>query len=69
MSKAIKRSAVARTYKRDGVTYWKCTGCGTEHDLPAYVHAHWDDELIHTCECGAKHSVCQGHIERIKEGQ
>lgn len=35
--------------------------CGEVHKYPAYVFAHWDEELIHTCEkCGTKHDIYQG---------
>ena len=48
---------------------FKCTTCNKEHIFPAYVYAHWDDLLIHTCdECGAKHSVMCGEVEVISEG-
>lgn len=48
---------------------FKCTTCNKEHTFPAYVYAHWDEELIHTCgDCGAKHIVMCGEIEVISEG-
>lgn len=38
--------------------------CGAEHKFPAYVFAHWYEELFHTCDkCGAKHSVLRGHAQ------
>lgn len=46
-------------------TSYACN-CGAEHKFPAYVYAHWTEELTHTCDkCGAKYSICRGHAERL----
>lgn len=34
--------------------------CGRAHKYPAYVYAHWADELTHLCECG--------RVAKIKNG-
>ena len=39
-----------------------CTKCRRTHHYPMYVYAHWDESLIHTCECGAKHELQSGHV-------
>ena len=42
--------------------------CGTEHTYPAYVHSHWRELLIHTCEkCGRKHEILAGVATLIPE--
>lgn len=43
---------------------FKCANCGTEHEFPAYVYAHWDMMLTHTCTCGAQHHIRQGIATR-----
>jgi hypothetical protein len=43
-----------------------CTGCKKPSYFGAYVAAHWDMPLIHTCDCGAKHDVLQGTATRIQ---
>lgn len=46
-------------------TSYKCV-CGEEHKFPAYVFAHWDEELAHTCgKCGARHRIVQGKATQI----
>lgn len=52
--------------KKDGVTQWQCE-CGEEHVAGVYVMAHWDEELIHTCDCGRKHSTLRGYVTLLKE--
>ena len=48
---------------------FNCTTCDTVHTFPAYVFAHWDEELHHSCDnCGAKHSILGGDAEQIEEG-
>jgi len=36
--------------------------CGKKNMFPAYVMAHWNDQLAHTCECGRKNQVLRGRI-------
>lgn len=38
---------------------YTCT-CGKEHTYPAYVYAHWNIALTHTCECGLRWTIMQG---------
>lgn len=40
---------------------WECE-CGKSHELGGYVAAHWNDKLIHTCECGRKHIIENGTL-------
>jgi len=40
---------------------WRCS-CSREHNFGMYVAAHWDDELIHNCECGANHVFKSGRV-------
>lgn len=40
--------------------------CGQHHVFGVYIAAHWDERLIHTCDCGRKHSVCRGHVSLLK---
>lgn len=47
---------------------FKCE-CGTEHPFSAYVYAHWDIRLSHTCdECGARHNILGGTATLHKKG-
>ena len=50
--------------KEDIIKGYICEGlhCGRYHKFPAYVYAHYDIELIHTCECGAKNVICCGEV-------
>ena len=42
--------------KNSEVSFWNCSKCKKPHQWGnAYAAAHWDIELIHTCECGARH--------------
>lgn len=41
---------------------FKCA-CGKEHLLGAYVAAHWNELLTHSCECGRKNYVRGGVVE------
>ena len=59
-------SVRARTSKRSGVSGFLCTGCNRWHAFGVYVLGHPNDELVHTCECGAKHSVLNFAVERIE---
>ncbi len=34
--------------------------CGKRHEFPPYVYAHWDTELVRTCECGRQRGVLKG---------
>lgn len=46
--------------------------CGKEHKFPPYVYAHWNVELVHTCElsdggCGAKHWMRSGIVTLVQK--
>ena len=58
-----RRGDNAPTFDRDSVTCWKCLQCDRVHALGAYVFAHWDDELTHTCDCGHRHTVLRGVVK------
>ena len=34
-----------------------CSACGRFHEYTAYVYAHCEIDLEHTCGCGAKHTI------------
>lgn len=34
--------------------------CGRYHKYPAYVYAHWSEQLTYTCDCGSKVSLQNG---------
>ena len=46
---------------------WACE-CGEVHILGAYVAAHWDVPLEHTCSvCGCKRQVLSGVLTSMEE--
>lgn len=55
--------------KVDGVSAFDCRTCAKTHILGVYVAGHWDEKLIHTCTCGAKHSVLRGAVKFVKAGE
>lgn len=60
----IKRHGVT-VYKVKDVSGFDCSGCGTHHQLGAYVAAHAKELLVHTCKCGAKHETKDFKVWRI----
>ena len=36
-----------------------CTQCKKYHPFDAYVYAHTNIELVHTCDCGKKHIIIE----------
>ncbi len=36
--------------------------CGTYHKYPAYVYAHWDISLNHTCDCRRVNVILSGVV-------
>ncbi|VVB52807.1 Uncharacterised protein [uncultured archaeon] len=38
---------------------YKCA-CGKVHVHPAYLYAHWDEIITHTCDCGRKNDLLRG---------
>lgn len=65
--KRAKKEVVMRMV--DKVSAFDCSTCKKTHKLGAYVAGHWDEELIHTCTCGAKHTVLRGVVKFKKAGQ
>lgn len=47
---------------------YKCT-CGKFNEYPAYVYAHWDIELVHTCDCGKIWTICEGEASEECPGE
>ena len=37
--------------------------CGKVHPLGVYVSAHWLEVLVHTCDCGRRHSLHNGMVK------
>jgi hypothetical protein len=59
-----------KTYKEKDskVTSGFICECGEKIKFPAYVYAHWRDELLFTCPaCGLKVSTQVGYVSRYKE--
>ena len=50
-------------------TGFTCQTCGKRHGFGVYVAAHWEDALIHTCECGAKHLLRRGRVTQTRKGK
>lgn len=46
---------------------FRCSKCGVWHKFPPYVYAHFDEHLIHTCACGAKHDIRSGVATEDKD--
>ena len=47
---------------------WMCP-CGVEHELGAYVAAHWDVFQTHECGCGVKRSFKCGLLMTPKKAR
>jgi hypothetical protein len=39
--------------------------CGERHQFGVYVFAHWNDEIVHTCQCGRRHMVQSGEVSLL----
>lgn len=52
----------ARTRRPNGVSEFQCMGCGRWAALGVYILAHWHEEFVHTCSCGARHAVLRGQV-------
>jgi Zn ribbon nucleic-acid-binding protein len=46
-----------------------CPTCGKEHKWSVYVFAHYDIELVHTCDCGQKVHLCSGEVQTEEDYQ
>lgn len=42
---------------------YRCPFCSTFNEFPLWVHAHYDDLIDHTCECGNKNALFNGEID------
>ena len=41
--------------------------CGEPHVYGVYVYAHWQEDLVHTCEkCSAKHNIRRGYATLVQ---
>lgn len=45
-----------------------CSKCTKAHEFTAYVAAHWDTPLVHTCTCGARHEIINGTASYLGGG-
>jgi transcription elongation factor Elf1 len=46
----------------------KCPYCGSEHKLPVYVFAHWNDMFSVICEdCGKSYKLLKGKTWRTRQ--
>lgn len=47
---------------------YRCA-CGAEHSFPAYVYAHWNEEIEHDCRgCGRTNVLLGGELIEGEEG-
>jgi len=58
---------LAKVSKRGVPSGFTCTKCEKWHMFGGYVAAHTNVELVHTCDCGAKHSVRNYVVERVRK--
>lgn len=54
--------------RSDGRVGHNCATCKMAHRWPAYVFAHWDMPLQHTCDCGEVSQLLSGTVTRITAG-
>lgn len=60
--KLIKEKSVI-TGKRE--TKGFVCDCGDVHRFPAYVYAHWQDDLTYKCPgCNRIYDICEGQVEQ-----
>jgi len=53
--------------KEEGLPEGFTCECGGHHRFPAYVYAHWDTRLIHTCDvCDRQHAIIRGTVSLIE---
>lgn len=45
---------------------YTCKKCKKFNPYEPYVFAHWNECLIHTCECGARHSFYAGIVSYVR---
>ena len=39
--------------------------CTRTNEFSDYVFEHWNEHLLHTCECGRKHVIYQGQAIEV----
>lgn len=37
-----------------------CANCGRAAKFSAWAYAHWNEQIVHTCECGARSTLLRG---------
>lgn len=50
-------------------TGFACSKCGARHEFSDYLYAHWQERIIHTCECGAVHELLRGVAVFRRQGK
>jgi hypothetical protein len=38
--------------------------CGRQNEFGVWVAAHWNDQVVHSCDCGRKNSILRGRVVR-----
>lgn len=41
--------------------------CGKFNEFSAWVYAHWNEEIAHTCDCGRKNILEEGEVIEYDE--
>jgi hypothetical protein len=44
---------------------YTCKKCQKYHEFPAYVYAHMNIDLVHTCDCGNKVKLRNGRVKQL----
>lgn len=39
---------------------YTCRHCGAFSKFSSWLYAHWNESVIHTCECGAREALLRG---------
>jgi hypothetical protein len=39
--------------------------CGVFNEYPVYLFAHWDEELVFTCDCKRAYVILQGEAQEV----
>jgi len=40
-------------------------GCGKFHKADMWSCAHWNERLIHECDCGNRNAIKSGKVEKV----
>jgi hypothetical protein len=43
------------------MTSYTCK-CGLQNEFAPYVFAHWNVQIVHSCDCGRKNCILRGRI-------